>query len=219
MEDGMMNNNFVGEQNEVRTFIDKSKFNEAIFKCKTVLETLNDNYIEDNHNKWFFNLRIAICYRKKGQFKKALNYVFESKNYTNDLKEHMECNWVLGNCYYSMKLYKKATLFFRQCSDYFTNNNMEDERIHMDFNIAKIENDDVKINRLLIEAYNMVNIDADSLSNAEWFFNNAYETLCEIYIDRNQLEIFEETIVKIKDRNIVDDLRNRMQVVNITNIL
>lgn len=62
-----MKNDFVREQEEVRTFIGRGKFDEAIKKSIKVLDGLDAN---DSHNKWFFNLRIAMCYRKKGQVKK-----------------------------------------------------------------------------------------------------------------------------------------------------
>jgi len=209
-----MKDNFVREQEEVVTLKNKDRYDEAIKKCDEILIMIKNDYPEDNHNLWFFNLILAMCYRKKGQCKKALSYVSESKNYTNDFKEHMECNWVMGNCYYSLKLDKKAIKFFKQCSDYFTNNKMQDERIHMDFNIAKIEKDDEKIKELLTEVHNIISTKDDSFNNAEWFFNNAYETLCEIYIEKNQIKQLDETIVKIKDENIVVNLRSRIQAVN-----
>jgi tetratricopeptide (TPR) repeat protein len=206
-----MNSLFEKEREEIKKSISSSKYDEPLEQCFKLLELIGSQKIDSNTDIWFLNLRIGICYRKKNQIKKALHYINKSLLYCTTEKEYIDSFWLMGNIYYQLKDYKKAVKFYRKCLDYFQINNLMDEYIHMAFNIALIEDDDDTINSLLVLGRNII--------AEEWFFNNAHEALCLIYIKQEKFDLVEEFIVKINDCEIVKKLRNKMQMGKTVSIL
>jgi tetratricopeptide (TPR) repeat protein len=189
---------FGEEQTKVRHLIRIEKYDDAIELCKEKIQYLEENEIESDNNFWFFNLRLAICYRRKGQYKKAINYVNKSSLHAMEQNETMECWWTLASCYYSMGNINSATKFYKKCKEYYERVNDQNGYDNMDFNIAKINKDIEKIKEII-----------NRLNRTErngYLVDNAYALLCELYISNNQVQSARSLIHNIQSDSIKRDI-------------
>lgn len=206
-----MKNTLEKERKLVRDLINFGDYNAAINECNNRLNYLNVNGIEDNYNNWFFNLRLAISYRKLGEYKKALEHTHISMEYVKEQDEYFESIWFMGNCFYSMGNKAKAIKFYERCKDYYQRTNNIDDFLYMSFNIAKLTNNE-RLLKAVIELYKMNNIAQTSL-------DNAYACLCNLYINKGQYKNAENILINIADIHSVQELRNRMTDVQTSSIL
>lgn len=198
---------FDEEQEQIRQLIHKEKYNEAINICTETLQYLEDNSIDDDNCYWFCYLRLAICYRRLSQYKKAIIYANKSSLHAMEQKETMECWWTLGSCYYSSGNIKMATKFYERCKDYYQRVNDQNGYDNMDFNIAKI-NKDVKKTREIIKRLNRTD-------NNGYLVDNAYAFLCELYAENNQMEMINKLVHNIHSKTVLEDMENTIAKYNI----
>jgi tetratricopeptide (TPR) repeat protein len=195
---------FSKTQEEVRHLIRIEKYDEAIELCEKKLQYLEYNDIESDNNFWFFNLRLAICYRRKQQYKKALSYVNKSSLHAKEQHETMECWWTLANCYFCLNNYKSAIKFYKKCQDYYKG--IGDERGYYvtTFNIAKI-NMDKDIAEEIVTKLNRNETNS-------YLIDNAYGLLCEIFLENNDVQSAQDIIHNIHSESVKRD--EEVRIVN-----
>jgi tetratricopeptide (TPR) repeat protein len=191
------------EREEVLQCIKFKQFENSINICETVLDTMDFNDVESNTDRCFFNLRIGINYKRLKQCKKALVYIEKSMHYCSTQDEYMECIWMIGSCNDVLGNKKRALKFYNKCLDYFKRNEMFEQETYMLFNIGRLYKDIKTINKV-IDIYNSNNIFDVSRKD------NAYETLFEIYIEKNDIMNAEKMINNIVDLNTKQDLLAKM---------
>jgi tetratricopeptide (TPR) repeat protein len=199
-----MSSLFEKEQIEARAFINSKQFKDSIHVCITILEFMNANNIENNYDRWFFNLRLGINYKRLKQCKKALVYTEQSMKYCNvDMeKEYIESIWMIGSCNDILGNKKRALKFYNKCLDYYRRNNMHINETYMLFNIGRLYKD-IKIINNVIDIYNTNDVPDSSK-------DNAYETLFEIYIYNKDVINAEKMINCIIDIDKKQELLAKM---------
>lgn len=193
---------FYKEQEEVRHLIHIEKYDDAINLCNEKLQYLDDNDIEDDNCFWFFNLRLAICYRRLSQYKKAITFVNKSSLYAKEQRETMECWWTLANCYYCLGNYKFALKFYKKCQEFYQRENDERGYYVTKLNIAKISMDE-KGAKEIINKLNRVE------SNS-YLIDNTYALLCEIHIENNQVQLAQDLIHNIHSEAVRRDVETTL---------
>jgi tetratricopeptide (TPR) repeat protein len=193
---------FSEEQQKVRQLIHKEEYDIATILCNEKLQYLENNNIESDNDFWFFYLRLAICYRRKKQYKKALSFVNKSSLYTKTQTETMECWWTLANCYYCLGNLKSAIKFYKKCQEYYKRNEYSRGYYVTSFNIAKINNDKD-------EVINIIN-NLNRTDTNGYLLDNAYALLCEIYIENNQIEVAYDLIHNIHSESVKNEIEYKL---------
>jgi tetratricopeptide (TPR) repeat protein len=191
---------FIEVQEKVRHLIRIEEYKDAIALCKEELQYLEENEIESDNDFWFFNLRLAIGYRRLGQYKKAISYVNKSSLYARIQIETMECWWTLASCNYSLGNKQRAIKFYKKCQDYYTSINDESGYLSMRYNIAKI-NEDINMVLEIIDRLNKI-------EEKIYTIDNAYAFICEQYAKNNQFNMVNKYLHNIHSENVLRDLEN-----------
>ncbi|MDD4779160.1 MAG: hypothetical protein PHT02_00955 [Tissierellia bacterium] len=200
--------NFEKKREDVLYFKKIKQFKNSIDICQTVLDIIEKNNIDNNSDKWFFNLQLGINYKRLKQCKKALTYIEKSIQYCYTQDEYMESIWMFGCCNDMLGNKKRALKFYNKCLNYYKRNKMFMEETYMLFNIGRLYKDIDTINKV-INMYKLNNVDSFRL-------DNAYETLFELYIEKNDLKnakVIVDNIINLDTRkNLIVKISNTKNI-------
>lgn len=197
--------------NENRWYFLKELFaNEEYDQC---LQESENYYAElkinpDEFYMWKVSFEIALCLKKIGRIRRAMNCAKASLKYAITASDKTQVFWMLGCCYHnidkqqSIKYYERAALNYERLG-------LTDYAYALRFNIAKILNDvDGMIDNL-----NKI----DSKKNGTMKNQGSIE-LFNIYIAKNMLSKAIQLINKVNDKKTKDIMLTTIQQLNILTV-
>lgn len=162
----MINNELSEIECNIYKLAKTNKNAECLYECMNFMEKLNKENIEDKRLMWYLYYHKALMEYRLNKIKLALESAKASLNYVNEIELNKEASLsmlMLATCYEYLNNINEAKKIYRTLSKYYKKTGCVNLRMTCVFNIACINNDLGKINKIIAMAEYMMYIpDSDT---------------------------------------------------------
>lgn len=162
------------------------------------IQSCQERLLDNNENKFFLNMQIAIGYRHLSKYQEALTYTQNAIQEADTENDFILCYWNFGIIYKHLGNKTKAMKFYKRCLNYYTKKEKLKEKGDILKNISRL----AVSTRMALEAIKSFKL----AKTTQEVIDDAYDNLCDIYILQGKYSDAFEAIKNIKN----DELRQRL---------
>jgi len=167
------------------------------------IQACQERLLDNNENKFFLNMQIAIGYRHLNKYQEALRYTQNAIQDADTKNDFNLCYWNFGIIYKHLGNKTKAMKFYKKCLVYYSQK--EDMRRKGDIlkNMSRL----AVSTAFALEAVETLKLAQKFNEATQENLDDAFDNLYDIYVmQSNYLKAF-ETIKNIRN----DELRQQLQ--------